>query len=590
MLTALSLIPYISNPPLTHEFYKDSVDMYNDLLVHSDGVYPKKLLDVARPNEEDVYKLYRKNVYEPITKTYWGKILNTLAKIRRAEDFAVQIPEDTQSQSIYKEYITKNYPSFDSVENWFFTFGIKTKCNDPNGVYAIIPLEKNNPADDTEMFRPIVCVFNSPQVYMYKDSYCILLDINQSTYQVDGVKKQGKIIHAIDIEVYQRWEQTGEDQNGDPIFSLVREIIHNFGYMPAIKVGGKINEFENTDILYDSFLSDCIPFWNDATRRYSDHQVNMVLHLHPDAWEIADTECPTCKGSGKIKDMDGGKTYTQTCGRCNGGGNISVKTPFGRKIVRPAASTGLNNSVAIPNPPMGYAARDINSISFLKDEYKDNIRDGLAAINLENLMDERLTRQSGIAKIMDKQEQEAFLYDFFRDCVHNNLNPIYYFIAKWMFNSVLSEQEIMEMLPIINLPQNFNIINSDAMAQSVALAIDKKFSPLLISRLELEYAKKEMGEDSPQVLFFENMLQLDPLPNKTEDEKLAGYSAKAITQEAYIISDNLYAFIVRASQEDNTFLSKTYGEKNEVLKGYAAEIIATNKTEIIPQFATPPPL
>lgn len=577
----VNLAPFISKPPIRHRYYEQSVSIYNALQVHSDGKYPHKLLDVARPNEDDIYKLYRKNVYEPITKTFWGKILNTLSKIRRAEDFDIQFREETANQEVYENYVDKNYPVFDSIENWFFSFGIKAKCNDPNGVYAIFPLEKKDPNNDTELFRPVVHTFNSPQVWMYKDSYCVLEDQDTVSYKVGDIVKEGQIIHVITIEIYQRYEQVGE-KGGNPIFELVREIIHNFGYMPAFKVGGKINESKGLDILYDSHLSDCIPFWNEATRRYSDHQVNMVLHLHPDAWEIADTECPTCKGKGKITEMEGGKTFSQACGRCNGGGNISVKSPFGKKVVRPATTTGINQSVSIPTPPMGYANRDIASISFLKDEYKDDIRDGLAAINLENLMDERLTRQSGIAKIMDKQEQEAFLYDFFRDCVHNNLNPIYYFCAKWMFGAILSEEEIMKMLPTINLPQNFNIINADTLAQSVKLAIDGKFSPMVTNKLQLEYAKKEMGEDNPQVLFFENMLQLDPLPNKTEDEKLTGYSSKAFTQEAYIISDNLYAFITRASEEDNTFFDKTYAEKNEVLKKYAQEVIATNKVNITP--------
>ncbi len=577
----LTIAPYIGKDGKKHKYYDESVAMYNVLLVHSDGVYPKDLLDIARPNEEGAYKEYRKNVYEPITKTYWGKILNTLSKIRRAEDFCIEIPDETNLQNQYKDYVTKNYPSFDSIENWFFSFGIKIKCNDPNGVLAIIPLDKKDPNDDTEVYRPFVFAFNSPQVLMFMDDFCILEDKEKSYYKKEGVIKDGKIIHAIDITVYHKYEQTGEDDKGNPIFTLTREIVHEFGYMPAFKVGGKRNEGELQETLYDSFLSDCIPFWNEAIRRYSDHQVNMVLHLHPDAWEIADSECPTCKGKGKITE-DYGKTTRQiTCGKCNGGGNISIKTPFNRKIIRPAVNTGLNQSSQIPTPPMGYANRDIASISFLKQEYKDDIRDGLAAINLENLMNEPMVN-SGISKVMDKQEQEAFLHDFFRDCVHNTLNPIYYFCAKWMFGKIISDQEIMKLLPVINLPQNFNIVNADFLAQSVGLAIEKKFSPLLIAKLELEYAKKEMGEESEGVIFFENMIQLNPLPNKTEDEKLAAYTAKVITQEAYIISDNLYSFLVRASNEDETFFEKTYAEKNDILKKYAQEIILSNKVTIVP--------
>lgn len=581
MLTPQNIIPFVSEPPLRHKYYKDSVDMYEDLKVHSDGVYPCRLLDVARPNEESVYKEYRKDVYEPITKTFWGKILNTLAKIRRAEDFDIDFKSDTSNGKAFKEYCTQSFPIFDSIENWFFTFGIKTKCNDANGVYAVIPLEKQDINNDTELWRPFVVTFNSPQVLMFKQAYCILEDCEKSKYQKGDVKKEGKIIHAIDTEVYQKYDQTNETDSGEPIFTLVREIVHNFGYMPAFKVGGKINEFESNEILYDSHIADCMPFWNEAIRRYSDHQVNMVLHLHPDAWEIADSECPTCKGKGKITEIDGKRTHTSTCGRCNGGGNVTVKTPFGRKIIRPAQQVGVNGTVNIPTPPMGYANRDIDSIAFLKQEYKDDIRDGLAAINLENLMNEPMVN-SGVAKVMDKQEQEAFLYDFFRDCVFNNLTPIYYFCAKWMFGATMSEEEIMKLIPVIELPQNFSIINSDALALSVRNSIDGKFNPLITANLELQYAKKEMGEESLQVLFLENMLILNPLPNKTVDEKLADLTAKVITQEAYIISENLYSFLVRANESNKKFFELPYYDKMKVIEGYANEIVAKNKAVIIP--------
>ena len=62
MLVPANIIPYVGLQPKRHKYYKDSVDMYNDLLVHSDGIYPKKLLDIARPNEDVMYKRYRESV------------------------------------------------------------------------------------------------------------------------------------------------------------------------------------------------------------------------------------------------------------------------------------------------------------------------------------------------------------------------------------------------------------------------------------------------------------------------------------------------------------------------------------------------
>ena len=59
------------------------------LRVHAKGEYSAELMDHARPNEEDQYKEYRKNVFKSATKKSFGRVVTTLSKVRLAEDWRI---------------------------------------------------------------------------------------------------------------------------------------------------------------------------------------------------------------------------------------------------------------------------------------------------------------------------------------------------------------------------------------------------------------------------------------------------------------------------------------------------------------------
>jgi hypothetical protein len=65
-------------------------------------------------------------------------------------------------------------------------------------------------------------------------------------------------------------------------------------------------------------------------------------------------------------------------------------------------------------------------------------------------------------------------------------------------------------------------------------------------------------------------LQLDPLPNVSEDDKMLRLSQGGITKETYIISSNIHEFVQRAIQEDPTFPDKDIKEQKAKIKSYAS--------------------
>jgi hypothetical protein len=594
MLTTEFVKRYLREYPPTHKFYRESIEIHERICVHADGEYPKELIEVARPNEADEYKAYRQQVYTPVTKTWHSKVVKTITKGHRAEDWGITWKKDNKGavpkDETLQQYTTVNYPYFDSVENWAFSIALPSMLNDPDGVIAVYPLPKQTDSD-TEYLRPYTNYFSSKQVIDFKDGeFAVLLDEKKSIVTVkDEQVEEGMIFHFFDENQYWYVVQIGEkdsyrftiniDQNGNEI-SFTQ---HNAGHLPVFKLGGVIKEFCDGNILWDSFISDCVNNWNEAVRRYSDHQVNMVLHLHPFEWEIMDTPCKVCSGTGKQTVVWKEIKETHTCGACQGSGNVSVKTPFGKKLIRPSSKTGPNDSIAIPTPPAGIIERDIGSIDFLKKEYESQIREGLAAINMEWIMDVPLTT-SGISKEKDREEATTFFHEVYRHFILNVLYPSYYFIAKWRYPTA-TEEEVEYNMPSIKIPVKFDLVTAELVGEKLKTAIESKFNPMIVNKLSIEYAKKELGDDAMEIKKLETILQMDPLPNKTVDEKMTDLSSQSISIESYILSENINGFIERAMSEDEKFLNKTYAEKTAVFNVYIKEVMDSNARNIIPMVA-----
>jgi hypothetical protein len=591
MLTIDFIGQYLTDNPPKHDLYEGSVKIAQKLRVHEKGEYPASLIEIARPNEDEKYKEYRREVFTPITKTVYSKVVSTIAKINRAEDWKIGFADDSSDLKNYTEEI---YPYFDSLENWFFSIGLNQMLKDPNSVVAVIPLTKKNPTDDSEQFSPFTFIFKAENVIDYEEGrYAVLMAEEKSMVtQGDTQVKKGKIIYFIDHESYIKAVQVGEltenqfQFNGDEMGNI-NPTMHNFEYMPAWKMGGTIEEFIDGEMLYDSFIGDCIPYWDEALRRYSDHQVNMVLHLHPMEWEIQDTPCPTCKATGSIRrEGRDGTPYNEDCRSCAGAGNVSAKTPFGRKLINVSKLDGVNQITPIPTPPAGIIERDIASISFLKQEVKDNIKDGLAAVNMEFIM-ETPEINSGVAKAMDRQEMNSFFYNIARHVVNNILYPAYYFISAWRDLSY-SEEQIIASMPTINTPTKFDVLSSDILANRLTIAKTAGLPASLTNAMQKEYAETEFGDDSDETILFKLVSDLDPLPGLIEADKMTVLSNKGTTQAKYILSSNIYAFVFRARIENKTFEKMPYANQMDILDAYVQEVVDENEKDVVPMVQLAP--
>jgi hypothetical protein len=593
MLTDELIKQYFVSPEKLpkHPFYDRSVAITNKLEAHSKGKFPKDIIDIVRPNETADQKQYRKTVFTPVTKTYFSKIVSTIAKIGRAEDWKIKMPEQNgvATGETLRDYTSESFPNFDNIPNWFFSLQLREMCDDPNGVIAVFPYPKKDPNNDSEYLKPFPFWFESDAVINFIAGELVVLRSNEKSIVRNGDNnvKEGLIYYIFDNDSWTKCIQVGV--KSDYTFTYeVQE--HWMGSVPCFKIGGIVEEFENGEMLYDSFIGDCLPYFDEALRRHSDSQVQMVLHVHSEKWEIEDTPCKTCNGKGEIFSTYMGAQGMTRCGTCNGTGGGTSRSPFNVKLIKIAKKNGPNDATPIPTPPMDYVKKPIEETQFIADQVKENIKNGLSAINMEFLMEQPMVN-SGISKTMDRQEMNSFFYMIAAHIVNNILNPVYYYTAKWRYGLNYSEEDIMKIVPEITVPMEYDVISQDVIIQKLFTAKAAGVSGSLMAGLEVQYAKKEFGENSEEVRILETALRLDPLAGNNEADKMTILVNKGTTLERYILSCNLVAFINRAYAENNDFYDLTYVEQLEIVEAYTKEVLDANAKAVIPlfKFNQPPP-
>ena len=296
------------------------------------------------------------------------------------------------------------------------------------------------------------------------------------------------------------------------------------------------------------------------------------LHIYPERWEFTQHECPKCKGTGLLpnvnwKDGDSMDTRQLKCGNCHNG--YIPSGPYSKMLLKPADM----GQQTIPNPPAGYIEKDIEIVKFMDESIDKHIYKALSAINFQFLEQVPLN-QSGVAKEVDKEELNNTVHGIAEDLVAA-MDKIYKITASYRYNKLYTQQEINSMLPNIPVPDHFDLISSQYMQQEIKGARDSKINSLLINQMEIEYSGKRFAQEPLINKIIKLTNTLDPLPGSTIDEKLAMNSNKTITRENNIISDNIVAFIRQALYENEDFDTWELEKQQELMLQYAQEQISS---------------
>ncbi len=543
-----------------HIFYDEAKKITDAVNVHVTGEYPCDLLDERRPHEPVEVKDYRKKIWVPITKPIMSKVITSLSKIRRSADWSIKFEDEDQFTRIpdderLSDYIEFKFPYFTSLTNWVFDVYLRQYAIDPNCVVAVLPLDTD--IEENDFLKPFPSIFTSDLVLDFvQEDYAVLENPAGAFYRSGNSMVLGKSFFIATTETWTRWDQiNGRMQFAPTTYN------HELGFLPVFKAGGIMIDSKNTQYLYESRLSAMLPHLDEAVREYSDLQASIVLHLYPERWEYAASDCVKCNGTGRIRATEEGCAPVP-CGECNGHGK-RLTSPYGKILVFP---TEVGNN-PIPNPPAGFVEKDVEIIKLQDERVEAHKYSALAAINMEFLAKTPLS-ESGIAKEVDRDELNNFVNAIAEDVI-KMMDNIIFTAATFRYRTQYNEEQILLMLPKIPVPEKFDMLSSRHLEEDVKSAKENKLNPVLLNAIEIDYATKKFNTDPNVRDELLLILQLDPLPNVSEDEKMVKLQNGGITKETYIISSNIHEFVQRAIQENPKFVDMEITEQKKIIKSYA---------------------
>lgn len=552
--------------------YNTRIDLSNEIRLHStkDFHLARGLLFQKYPSEPEPITNYKLSNWRFITKTYFQKIINTIVKFQKAEDFNIIYENNT-----IRDYCENEIEYYDSVQNWFFTIGLPTMLQEPNGVILVAPaLEEQYTEDINKIsfnFYPQLHIFNSYNVIYYTKDFYFLKETNKEDDSFLYVDKN--IIVRIVIKNEKNYNNIKKAK--EIHYSLLFE--HNFGIIPIVTFGG-IPISSDLPPIYESLISGVVPFWDQALLDFSELSAGIKQHVFPDKWRYLMGSCRDCNGSGKrtLTTLKGKET--DTCASCGGTGDPPTGM-FAEVLIQPG--TGLDEKT--PIPPLGYVKKDFEPIEFLDKHYKDLIFEGLRAINLEYLSDSPLN-QSGRAKEMDRQESNAFLSLVARHSIKNVLLPIYKFICKWLYIDTSFANIEKYLLPKITIPVQFDFILSDG---DVILksAKDAGLKGDLLAEVEKRYINARFENFLYEKTYLQLINKLDPLRGYSVDEKIELYNNASITQLDFVCSANISKIIMTAIETTYgySFANKKYEEQMKYVYDEGIKILNKIDSDISKQ-------
>lgn len=550
-----------------HPNYDETKEIAEAIEVHAEGEYPEEMMEERRPNESEMVKEYRKKIFKPITMPYVNKVFTSLNKIRRSSEWAIlfdakKVPARIVVGERLQDYLMVNFPLFESITNWAFDVLLKQMLVDPNAYIAVMPKDITSMAN--QYLQPYPFIFESEQVVAVQPDGVIFLSEDKCVFVENDVEYYGDIYIVVGDMTIEHWYQKSTDRR------FAQEYIyeHNLGIVPAFKVKSVVKSVRGTDIINDSRLSPMLPELDEAIREYSDLQAEVVQHIYSEKWEYVDAgrECLTCRGEGSVV-MAGFNSFKEICPTCKGS-RVEPRGPYTTAYIK-AGMPG--DQQQMPTPPMGYIVKQTQVVELQDKRVDKHIYKALSAINMEFLGEAPLA-QSGIAKAYDADETNNFVHSVAEDLVAT-MDKAIYFINEMRYSIVLPDQTArMEMLPVIVVPERFDLFSAKVIEEQLKSARESKTSPVIINAMEHAYAAKMFSSNPEVSKRVALIIKLDPLAGVSEDDKMSMKSNKGITDETYIISCNIGAFIDRAVRErGEEFYSLTDQEQIDIIAEYAKE-------------------
>lgn len=562
------------NSSYRHAYYDELCEHANEMSWHIYGEKPTELLNRVRPNEPPEVTEYRLNNYEPKTKSSADKCINIVSKIFNPNLYSIRWSDENSDSKVLKDYTLENYPVCNSLVNYVKDVLLRKMLADPNGLVAA--KLSDIPDKTNELTNPILVIYGSENIWNYdEDHYLIFIDTTQEK------SKNGNTITWFYFEYYDSFDwrkfKAYCTSTGKLIIEELESYVHGFNEIPAWTLKGLPEAKNNGDVIYKSFFSSAVPYWNDAITHESDVKASFILHIYPQKYELSEPcnykwDGSVCRG-GTIKLADG---TSMQCPKCDGSGYRNMAGPFGvYKIAKEKLQEG-DSPVGID--PVGYITTPIDATKLLEERAENQRRLGMWAINMD-VEDEVGENQSGVAKAIDRSAQYDTLYNI-ATVVFDHIENAYYFFNKYMFGVSNPARDIEKNLPQVNKPTQFDIASTTELVNNYKAAKESGLDPNYLQIKQIEIGTRDLTTNPDLKRFTNLILDLDPLPG-LDQITISANVAKGFNRNVdAVVHFNIKRFIERAIQEDRGFMEKSKAEQITILEQYGEEMVKENKPKV----------
>lgn len=537
----------------THKYYEKTVKLAEEMGVHIEGFKPYELLKKNRPHEPEDVREYRLSVWQSVTKSESEKVLNTINRIFNPKFLSVHYPKSPSlidEENSLSNYFANHYGIYKSLWNFVRETLLKMTLSDANGACLVMPSNLN--AEDTEYYEPIPYIYRSANLIHFKDDTFFTFWFPDD----EKTKSQQGYMLLVDKE---RIKKIRVKSSKDKV--VVFDFEHGLGVCPCFRLGGRV-EGDKNPYYYTSFVYGIAPHWNKAISMISDMDGSIVNHLYPERWEWQ-TECNTCNGKGlveRIKDNSGETIKTQ-CVNCKGSGFISNRSPFGALVVKNSA---LNPDAPVPTPPADYITKDIEPIRELDKQIAAQILKGYSAINMD-ILNKVGENQSGVAKVIDRQDLESFLMRIANHTLDYQVRNIIEYTALYRYKDLMQNQlgELSDYIEgiSINRPIEYNVLTLSMLTDELKEASATNTSGNYYRQIERDMINIKFSNNEQERLKNLAIVNLKPFPNKSIDQLMSANAMGAISKRDIIRNENIEDIVERATIEDKEFITLNYEEQ-----------------------------
>ena len=312
-----------------------------------------------------------------------------------------------------------------------------------------------------------------------------------------------------------------------------------------------------------------LPSLDKAAGELSDMDAEVVQHIYSTMWYFAGSNCSFCNGVGKVT-KDGNAVV---CTKCEGQGVMS-KSPYQDIVLRQPRNKTLEGE-SIPTPPAGYVEKSTEIVKLQAERIKDHIDSALSAVNMDYL-NKVGQSQAGIAKRYDRDEAYDFIYPISFYIIEQVMKPCIYWINRWRYNAVITDNvELNAQLPSIKVPEQFEILTSDMIADEIKTLRDGKIDPTIVMEKEIQYANKTFGDDKLTLQKLMLSKRLNPFPTMSEQEKQDALLTNSVSRFDVVKSIYLNSIIEELSVNDRElFMSDDITMINAQIDKMVADKIA----------------